>query len=240
MGDANRTRSAPGQVAPDTAYLSTANPQRVGRQRRVGHLKKPTPRSQQLETGFDDGSLNLQREPFNRQARDNGGQPLGMAGEILADSCRIAVDITVAPGKSRRSTAAKRASCSTAMMRSSGQPARTCLRVRLPVPAPSSRTGPGLSSSTKRARASARWGPLGLAAAIRSGFCSQRPKKIAVSAAMPLSTPDRNQRIILAVVCYSFSNPTCGRPSQKRHRRMVLMHDRARGARCDGRENDAV
>src|SRR5215472_1584008 len=94
-GDANRTRSAPGQVAPDTAYLSTANSQRVGRQRRregVCHLKKPAPRSQQLETGFDDGSLNLQREPFNRQARDNGGQPLDMAGEILADSRRIALD----------------------------------------------------------------------------------------------------------------------------------------------------
>src|SRR5215468_10785505 len=131
MGDANRTRSAPGQVAPDTAYLSTANPQRVGRQRRregVGHLKKPTPRSQQLETGLDDGSLSLQREPFNRQARDNGGQPLDMAGEILADSRRIALD----HGCSRKVSAQHGREAGFLFdcdMRSSGQPARTRLRV---------------------------------------------------------------------------------------------------------------
>ena len=83
------------QVAPDTAYLSTADPQRVRRQRRrecVGHLEKPAARPQQLETGLDDGSLSLQGKPFDRQARDDSGQPLDMAGEILADSCRIALD----------------------------------------------------------------------------------------------------------------------------------------------------
>ena len=102
---------------------------------------------------------------------------------------------------------------STAMMRSIGQPART----------------------RPRARAELRRG-----AAPRLSGSSQRPKKTAASAAMPLSTPDRDLRIILAVVCYSFSSPTCGLVSQKRHRRVVLMRDRARGARCDGQENNAV
>src|SRR5262249_52877887 len=177
------------QVAPDSAYLPTADPQRVCRQRRrecVGHLKKPAARPQQLETGLYDGSLSLQREPFNRQARDNGGQPLDMAGEILADSRRIALN----HGCSRKVTAqhGREAGflfdCDDALERT----VRTRPRVRLPVPAPSSRTGPGLSSSTKRARASARWRPLGFAAAICSGFCSQRQKKTGASAAIRLST----------------------------------------------------
>ena len=199
------------QVAPDPAYLSTADPQRIRRQRRrecVGHLKKPAARPQHLETGLDDGSLRLQRKPFNRQARDDGGQPLGMAGQILADSRRVALD----HGCSRRVSAQHRGEAGLTLDRDDAleRTARPYeARVKLPVPAPTSRTGPGLSSSTKRARASARWGPLGFAAAI-CGFCSQRPKKTAAPAAMPLSTPDHDPRIILAVVCYSFSNPTCG------------------------------
>src|SRR5215472_10884433 len=61
-------------------------------------LEEPAARLQQLETGLHDGSLSLQRKPFNRQARDNGGEPLDMAGEILADSRRIFLD----HGRSRK------------------------------------------------------------------------------------------------------------------------------------------
>ena len=205
------------QVAPDSAHLSAADPQRVRRQRRrecVGPLKKPAARPQQLETGLDDGSLSLRASHLIGRLEttvDNRSTWPARYWPIRA----ALPSITVVPGKSRRSTAAKLGSCSIAMMRSRGQPARTRPRVRLPVPAPSSRTGPGFSSSTKRARASARWGPLGFAAAIRSGFCSQRPKKTAASAAMPSPTPDRDLRIILAVVCYSFSNPHMWAPFAK-------------------------
>src|SRR5215469_4143522 len=94
-GDANRTRSAPGagcaRHGSPLGRRSPAGPSATATRMRWS-LEETAPRPQQLETGLDDGSLSLQRKPFNRQARDNGGQPLDMAGEILADSRRIALD----------------------------------------------------------------------------------------------------------------------------------------------------
>ena len=67
--------------------------------------------------------------------------------------------MTVTAGNSRRNTATRAGSRSNAMMRSGEHPARTRPCVRLPVPAPSSRTGPGRAKSMQRASASARRAP---------------------------------------------------------------------------------
>ena len=55
------------------------------------------------------------------------------------------------------------------------------------------------------------------AAVLRRDFpgAAKGQKKTAASAAMPLSTPDRDLRIVLAVVCYSFSNPHMWAPFAK-------------------------
>jgi hypothetical protein len=58
----------------------------------------------------------------------------------------------------------------------------------------------------QRATVSARQTLLGLAAAIRSGFCSQRAKKTLVSAIT--RSPLLIIASILAMVCYSFARAT--------------------------------
>src|ERR1700730_14667252 len=68
------------------------------------------------------------------------------------------------------------------MIRSTGQPAASSPRVMLPVPAPSSSTGPGRAGSTSRAIVAATGAPLGQMAAICSGLRNHSPKNNAVSA----------------------------------------------------------
>src|ERR1700676_734195 len=87
------------------------------------------------------------------------------------------------------------------MIRSSGQPAASNPRVMLPVPAPSSSTGPGRAGSTSRAMAAATGAPLGQIAAICSGLRNHSPKNNAVSAiigALPAVTGSTYQLYVTA------------------------------------------
>ena len=122
------------------------------------------------------------------------------------------------------------------MMRSGEQPARTRPCVRLPVPAQSSRTGPWRAKSMQRATASARRALLGLAAAIRSGFCSQRAKKTLASALTrsPLLI-DRQHSSITGVLQF-YERYMLRTQSQNGHQRVVLTSHRVKGTHHDGRE----
>jgi hypothetical protein len=76
-------------------------------------------------------------------------------GEMVGQRGRIADDRRDLRNL-RRKLVASAASRSNAISRSGGQPARSNPRVRLPVPAPSSSTGPGWSRSTSRAMTAAK------------------------------------------------------------------------------------
>jgi hypothetical protein len=144
--------------------------------------------------------------------------------------------MTVIVGNSRRSTATKAGSRLSAMMRSGEQPARTSPCVRLPVPAPSSRTGPGRARSMQRATASARRAPLGLAAAIRSGFCSQRGKKTLASALTRSPLLFGSRRYSISGVLQFCVHQILQERSQNGHLNVILASRQARGAQHDGRE----
>jgi hypothetical protein len=70
----------------------TVDPQLVDcqrRRKRIGQLQKPATRSQEVEAGFDYGLLRLDREPLDREARNDGAKTLDPTVEIFADSRRV-------------------------------------------------------------------------------------------------------------------------------------------------------
>src|SRR5271156_2972920 len=148
--------------------------------------------------------------------------------------------MTVIAGNSRRNTATRAGSRSSAMMRSGEHPARTRPCVRLPVPAPSSRIGPGRAKSMQRATASARRAPLGLAAAMHSGFCNQRAKKTPASAFTGL--PLFDQAFILFYQWYVtvLCALDVASRSEDGHPLMVLGFHEVRGARHEAQETHAA